>query len=50
MFVPRSSFQMPTPCMANIIVASSAAPSTIAASITWPLPVRCALRMPQTTP
>ena len=46
MFVPRSSCQMPMARKAWNIVVSTAAPSTMAASTTWPLPVRWALDQP----
>ncbi len=40
MFDPRSSFQMPNEWKAWIIVMREAAPSTMAASTTWPSPER----------
>ena len=50
MFVPRSSSQMPMARNEWIIVISDAAPSTMAASTTWPWPDRCASSRPRTTP
>ena len=44
--MPRSSSQMPIAVNAWNIVISTAAPSTIAASTTWPLPVRLGLEEP----
>ena len=40
----------PLPIMEKNIAIKDAAPSTIAASMTWPLPERDASNMPQTKP
>ncbi len=48
--VPGGSLQMPTSRSAWIIVISTAEPSTIAASTTWPSPEERASRIAQTTP
>ncbi len=50
MFAPRSSFQMPWAWKAWIIVMSDAAPSTMAASTTWPSPERAASSSAATMP
>ena len=48
--MPSFSSQKPILVRPHIIVMSIAVPSTIATSMTWPLPERCASRMPHTTP
>ena len=50
MFEPRSSFHTPAECMPTTAASSSAEPSVIAASTTWPLPDFCASSRPATTP
>ena len=48
--MPRSSVNIPVWRKACIIVISTAEPSTIAASTTWPFPERCRSTSAHTTP
>src|ERR1700684_2833643 len=50
MFAPRSLFHMPDAWKAWIIVIKMAAPSTMAASTTWPWPERAASSSADTMP